>query len=141
MKTNFTYRLYAYSMHKSRTARALFSVFIFLIGLNGWGQEVTPPKRSEMPNQKPTATAVSKGTTQISNQAAINTDALIKMKNNAAESKQRANEPKIENEKVLWTNEPFGDRDMNKEILSRRDAFAKLFNNGDGAVITNITNP
>lgn len=40
MKTNFTYRLYAYSMHKSRPARALFSVFIFLIGLNGWGQEV-----------------------------------------------------------------------------------------------------
>ena len=38
MKTNFTYRLYAYSMHKSRTALFLFIAFIFLIGLNGWGQ-------------------------------------------------------------------------------------------------------
>ncbi len=41
MKTNFTYRLYAYSFLKTRSARALFSVFIFLIGLNGWGQTTT----------------------------------------------------------------------------------------------------
>jgi hypothetical protein len=41
-------------------------------------------------------------------------------------------------EKELWKNEPFGERDGSRELLDKRDAFSKHFQNDNGTVTAHI---
>ena len=42
------------------------------------------------------------------------------------------------NEQVLWKNEPFGERDGSRELLEKRDAFSKHFQNDNGSISAHI---
>ncbi len=43
-----------------------------------------------------------------------------------------------ENEKVLWSKEPYGNRDISKEVIDKRDAYSKHFANEDGSFSAHI---
>lgn len=115
MKTNLLNQIITLGTNSRRWIITVFFLVLTLISTSAWGQLKNPAViTAESQKQNKTQYVVQKATKALDSR----------------------NQTYFEKE--LWKNEPFGERDGSRELLDKRDAFSKHFQNDNGTVTAHI---